>query len=277
MDDRECVEFLQWALPRMGMRWPGFRRVRRQVRRRIGARLEELGLADGAAYRAHLEAHPGEWIVLDDLCRVTVSRFFRNHGVFRFLLDLVLPERAEAAARRGDDRVRVWSVGCASGEEPYTLAIGWRLEAGDAAGGMPLEILATDADAHMIGRAEAAVYPPSSLRELPERWRRAVFEPVDGGHRLKARYRRDVRFRREDVREAMPEGRFDMVLCRNLVFTYFAEAVQQRLLEGLAASLVDGAALVLGHHERLPAGAVGFAPWKEDLGLWRRTGEAEVS
>lgn len=75
MKDTECVEFLQWALPRLHMRWQGFRKVRGQVCKRIGRRIRELNLGEGADYRTYLESHPAEWSVLDDLCRITISRF----------------------------------------------------------------------------------------------------------------------------------------------------------------------------------------------------------
>ena len=102
MNDAECVAFLQWALPCMRMRWAGFRRVRRQVRRRINARLAQLGVSGTEGYRAYLAAHPSEWEVLDRFCRVTVSRFYRNRGVFEFLFESVLPELAARAVARGD-------------------------------------------------------------------------------------------------------------------------------------------------------------------------------
>lgn len=271
MRDAECVSFLQWALPQLEMRWAGFRRVRRQVRRRIAARLETLGLEDTYAYRVHLETHPAEWRVLDGLCRVTVSRFYRNRGVFRFLFEVALPELRDRAFARGDDTLRVWSIGCASGEEPCSIAIGWELLLEGAHSPVGLEILATDADAHMLERARDAEYPGSSLRDLPVEWREAAFEPTrTGTHRLRRRFHERVSFRQEDVRQAMPDGSFDLVLCRNLVFTYFAESVQQRVLGGIRERLAPGGGLVLGHHETLPAGVAGFALWDAKQSVFRR-------
>jgi chemotaxis protein methyltransferase CheR len=103
LSDRQCVEFLQWALPRLGMRWEGFRRVRRQVCRRLRRRLSELGLPDLVAYRVHLEHHPEEWCALDGLVDITISRFNRDRGMFAFLTADVIP--ALAAGRR-DRRLR---------------------------------------------------------------------------------------------------------------------------------------------------------------------------
>jgi chemotaxis protein methyltransferase CheR len=233
------VTFLQQTLPRLGRRWAGYRKVRRQVCRRIRHRIEELGLEDFDAYREHLEARPDEWAVLDGLMNVTISRFNRDRGVFEFLRDEVL-----------EPGMRVWSAGCASGEEPYTLAL---LCEG-------LDILATDVDPHMLRRAEAAQYPPSALHELPEELRRALADE---------RTRRAVTFALHDVRDDPPPGPFDLVLCRNLAFTYFDEATQRAILHRLAEVAT---ALVIGAHEQLPAGQTEFEPWAPQHGVFRRSG-----
>ena len=100
MNDLDCVQFLQWALPMMRMRWPGFRKVRRQVCKRVDRRLRRLGLVDVTAYRAYLDDHPDEWSQLDQLCRIPISRFYRDRGVFDLLRDDVLPSLAAAARAR---------------------------------------------------------------------------------------------------------------------------------------------------------------------------------
>ena len=102
MNDLDCVQFLQWALPKMRMRWPGFRKVRRQVCKRVDRRLRRLGLVGVAAYRAYLDDHPDEWSELDQLCRIPISRFYRDRGVFDLLRDDVLPSlAADTRARAG--------------------------------------------------------------------------------------------------------------------------------------------------------------------------------
>ena len=126
MKDNKCIEFLQWALPKLSMRWPGFRKVRRQVCRRIARRINELGLGGVSAYRRNLlDEQSDEWQVLDGLCRITISRFYRDREVYRFLADTVLPELAAQASSDGETTVRCWSAGCCAGEEPYTLALIW--------------------------------------------------------------------------------------------------------------------------------------------------------
>jgi chemotaxis protein methyltransferase CheR len=182
----------------MGLRWEGFRKVRRQVCRRIRRRLDALGLADLDTYRAHLEAHPGEWALLDSLTAITISRFARDRGVFEALAREVVP-----ALAAGRDRLRVWSAGCASGEEPYTLAL---LQA-ERATGVQLEILATDVDANVLRRAEEAAYGWGSLKELPEAWRARGFVRRDGLYVLRPEFRRPVTLRRHDVASRRRTGR----------------------------------------------------------------------
>jgi chemotaxis protein methyltransferase CheR len=169
VEDTQCVAFLQWALPRLGMRWAGFRKVRGQVCKRLGRRLAELGLRDLDSYRALLERDPDEWAALDALTHITISRFYRDQGVFAMLGAEVLP----ALAATG--RMRVWSAGCASGEEAYTLAIMWELRLAEHFPAVRLRVLATDVDETMLARARRGCYPAGSLRELPDAWKKTAF------------------------------------------------------------------------------------------------------
>ena len=227
------VAFLQWSLPQLGLRWRGYRRVKKQVLKRVRRRMQALGLEDHDAYRAHLAAHPDEWPRLEAMSRVTISRFFRNHRVFEEL-DAWLVARGEPA--------RIWSSGCASGEEPYSAAIICVMRDIDA------EILGTDASAHMLDRAREAEYLQGSLREVPPEWRAEAFE--DG--RLKARFRERVRFIQQDLRREAPAGRFDVIFCRNMAFTYFDRDAQIAAARTLRERLVPDGKLILGAHERLP-------------------------
>lgn len=268
MGDSDCVAFLQWALPRMGMRWKGFRKVRRQVCRRIRNRMAELGLPRWRAYREYLEANPGEWEALAPLCRVTISRFHRDRGVFRLLRKEVLPRLAE-----GRTELRVWSAGCASGEEPHTLSLLWEMELRERFPGTRLEILATDVDPVVLARAREARYPPGALRELPPGWAEEAFGPEgEEGHRLRDRFREGIRFRLQDIRREMPQGPFHLILCRNLVFTYFDEEEQRRILSRLLRRLGPGGFLVLGSHEALPTGDWPLERWSRGEPVYRRVG-----
>jgi len=275
MRDADCVELLRWALPRLGLRTEGFRRVRGQVCKRIGRRLRELDLEGPAAYRAHLEEHPEEWATLDACCRISISRFQRDRAVWDALATRVLPALARFAALRGDAVLRAWSAGCASGEEPWSLRLLWDLRLAARHPGLALEIVATDADPHLLARARRARYPASSLRELPAACRVRAFALRRGRGEARAlavlrpEHRHAVAFRRQDLRQRMPRGPFHLVLCRNVAFTYFGAVLQGEVLAGLARRIVPGGALVLGLHESLPASAW-FAAWPKARAVWQR-------
>ena len=270
MKQANCVEFLQWCLPRLRMRWPGFRKVRSQVCKRIGRRLSDLELGDLNAYRRYLETHSEEWPHLDAMCRITISRFFRDRGVFEALETEVFPTLAAAARERGDHRLRVWSCGCASGEEAYTLTILWGVRFADQMPGMRLEVTATDGDSGLLERARRGVYTAGSIRELPEELRRTAIETADRSFRVCDRYREGVSWLCQDVRVEIPPGRFDLVLCRNLVLTYFDDALQREVMDRVAATLHPGGALVVGSHEVLPPLAIRLELWRAAMPIYRR-------
>lgn len=270
MNDNECVAFLQSVLPRLGLRWHGYRRVRRQVCKRIARRLRALELADLDAYRARLKADPAEWGILCSLCRVTISRFYRDRALFDALGAEIFPALARRAAKRADPRIHVWCAGCASGEEPYSLALLWRFRIVPRCPGVDLSIAATDADAYMLERARRGCYAPATLRELPAEWTAAAFQRRGRQLCLRTPYRASVAFRRQDIRRAMPDGPFDLVLCRNLAFTYFDDEVQRDVLRGIVERLDDGGYLLIGGHEKLPEGNDGFTGEGLPRALFRR-------
>lgn len=271
-NDDACVELLQWALPRLHMRWSGFRRVRRQVCKRVRRRMNSLGIHAMQDYRAYLEDNPDEWQTLDGLCQISISRFFRDRGVFDCLHTRVLPELADAAMERGKSRLRVWSAGCGSGEEPYSLAILWQLALQTQYPRLRMQILATDANPEMIRRSRAGCYRASSLKELRPSWRRIAFAERNSVFQLRDPFNQAVEFRQEDLRERMPEDTFDLILCRNLAFTYFDRMLQQEILLGLCRHLGDGGALVIGSHEQLPVDIPSLRAWSESCRIYRKTG-----
>jgi chemotaxis protein methyltransferase CheR len=269
MKDAECVAFLQWALPRLHLRWAGFRRVRKQVCKRVERRMKELGLPDPDSYRSYLEAHADEWEVLDSFCRIPISRFYRDRNVFEYLGQSVLPSLAELVSRRREQELLCWCAGCASGEEPYTLASLWNLELASRFPTLRMRVIATDVDEHLLERARRASYPRSSIRHVPEAWLRAAFEQRQGDYFVRESFRRGVEFRRQDIRTESPEESFCLLLCRNLVFTYFDEEMQKSLLLSMLGKLASGGALVVGRGESFPADAP-VDLWDPDLGVYRK-------
>jgi chemotaxis protein methyltransferase CheR len=232
--------------------------------------MAELGLEDVDAYRARLLGDPQEWAALDACCRISISRFCRDRGVFERLRGEVLPDLARSASERAAPAIRVWSAGCGSGEEPFSVALAWRLEVGPSFPGLALAIVATDASGPLLERARCASFRGSSLRELPPEWCRRAFERRDEHYSLRPEFRADVELRCQDIRTAWPDGPFDLVLCRNLVFTYFDEARQRQVLEVLLERLRPDGVLVVGAHESLPD-ASGLLLWPGTRCVYQKT------
>jgi chemotaxis protein methyltransferase CheR len=275
MRDEECVQFLQSVLPRLHLRWPGFRKVRAQVCKRLQRRIQQLALAGIADYQRYLTEHSDEWQLLDSLCRVSISRFYRDKQMFAFLEQEVLPTLAQRAVARGNDCLSIWSVGAGAGEEPYTIAIIWQLQLQQQFPQLGLQIIATDSDPNLIVRSEAACYDYSSVKNLPAQWRHKAFDLQDGRYCLKRQFKAAVQFRLHDLRQdfscLLSTGIVDLLLCRNLAFTYFDEPLQQQTCARLWQVLKPGGALVIGIHEQLPPNAVGFNSWSERLRVFAKT------
>jgi chemotaxis protein methyltransferase CheR len=251
--------FFGAAAASLGLRPEGYRRTRGSVEKRIRRRLRQLGLASFEEYRAYLGQHADEWAWLDACCRITISRFWRDAGLFDRLAAVFLPALAAAARARGERRLRLWSAGCASGEEAHGLALIAELDLKPAFPDLEVEVLGTDADPVVLARAARAAYPEAALRELPDRYRARAFERRAVTCWLAPSYRAGVRFDQADLRQAFPEGPFDLVCCRNLALTYFDEPLQRRLVRGFGEVLRPAGILVVGLGEELPQGLLGFS------------------
>ena len=269
MKDNDCVRFLQWVLPQLRMRWPGFRKVRRQVCKRIDRRLAELGLSDINTYRDWITGHPEEWHVLDACCQITISRFYRDRGVFDRLRDAILRQLADAAQATGRHEWRCWSAGCASGEEPYTVNILWKSAVSPLVPGMTCGITATDCNPLMLQRAQEGLYSTSSLKDLPRELLADCFVPVDGQYSVRPPYRRGIEWYVQDLRKEAPDGVFDLILCRHLPFTYFDRQLQIEVLDRVLSRLRPGGVLVTGKQESLPTVVTALMALEPKMGIYR--------
>jgi len=276
MKDASCIGFLQWALPKLNMRWPGFRKVRRQACKRISRRITELHIADIESYRTYLQEYPAEWQQLDSLCRITISRFYRDRGLFDYLRSRVLPGLVRQSAQTGDRTIRCLCIGSASGEEPYSMNLLWEFSklSGPA---IDFQIVATEVDPVMIERADISCYPASSIRELPGDWLDEAFTRRQNQYCLKNHYRERVQFIEQDIRQSIPVGPFHLILCRNLVFTYFDFDLQAEILARIAAQLLPGGSLVTGTHESLPKNSAGLIQWDPNIRIYKKLTAAQIN
>lgn len=253
MSSNADVNFLQWALPRMAYRWEGFRKPRGQVLKRIRSRIQELELSGGyAEYREYLKKHPAEWKVLERLCDVTISKFFRDRKLWDFLRDQVMPE----LMKQNEEVLSIWSAGCCNGEEPYSCSIIFNqlTESTELEG--EISLLASDRNADVLERAQIGIYPAGALKELTdyevETWFNRKEEAEEEKYKFTEKLANHVTFEKRDIRQSLPEGTFDLVFCRNLVFTYFDKTEQGRFLKQLKSRLQPYGYLVAGANEDLP-------------------------
>jgi chemotaxis protein methyltransferase CheR len=241
------VEFLRWALPKLGYRWKGFRKPRSQVLQRIRERVAELNLSGFSDYKSFLETHTEEWKILDKLLFVTISRFFRDRKLWDDLTGKIIPELAE---RNNPEKIRAWSAGCCNGEEPYSIAI-----AADLCGYTGnTSILASDRNPYLLERAKTGIYPSSSIKELTKHEKEYFFEKIDDepNYRIVKSIKNGVKFEQRDIKKSLPDETFDLIFCRYLVFTYFDISSQKSFLESIKNILNDGGYLIIGSNETLP-------------------------
>jgi chemotaxis protein methyltransferase CheR len=234
------------------LRWAGFDGVHGQVAKRALRRARELGLGGFEGYRAYLEANDAEWAALDALCYVTISRFYRERAVFELLRSSVMPDLAARARGRGAAVVRALCLGAAGGEESYSLRMVWENQSECS---LSLLVVAVETAPAQLARARAGLYNASALVEVPPTVADASFERVGNLYRIQPWVREGVTFVAGDVRDAWPPGPFDLVLCRNLAFTYFDEVLQQETLGRIVQHLVAGGVLVIGRQDTLPRGS----------------------
>jgi len=214
--------------------------------------MRDLGVDSYAAYRERLEGDPSEWRAVDECCHITISRFFRDRGIFEVVRRRLLPDVAARAKREGRD-AQVWSAGCASGEEPYTLKILWDFEVAIAYPGVALSIVATDVDQAMLARALEGCFEPTSLHELTPTLIEQGFDRLDSRYCVKPEHREGIEFLDQDLRKETPARLFDLILCRYVTFTYFTVPLQRKVLTSMLKRLRPRGYLVIGTHEQLPS------------------------
>lgn len=209
----------------------------------------DIGVTDLAGYRALLKTDPVEWRALDECCHITISRFFRDMHVFEVLRRSVLPDIAARAKREQRD-AQIWSAGCASGEEVYTLKTLWDLEIASACPDIAVSLTATDIDATMLARALGACF---ELRELPRHLVAQAFDRAGDLYCVKPPHREGINFLHQDLRTHAPTHCFDLILCRYVAFTYFSLPLQKQVLGRIVDRLLPMGYLAIGTHEKLPS------------------------
>ena len=220
------------------------------LRRRIAVRMRARGVHDYAEYARVLDSDQAEYDRLLDALTINVTKLFRNWETYTVLRERVVP----ALAALPDPVINVWSAGCSSGEEPYSLAALFH-EHGERTNTSSLierrvRVLGSDIDARSLEAAERGTFEESDFSETPRDLRQRYFAP-DAPFTIVPEVRRMVRFERRDLlAEAPPAGPLHLICCRN-VLIYFDRETQERLFQKFRDALAPTGFLVLGKVETL--------------------------
>jgi len=238
-------EFLREAASLLGLQPRPFRR--RGIRRKVERRIAQVGLSL-EQYLFRVQNDPTERHHLSKILTVTISRFFRDKKVFDTIRHSVIP----ALLTEEREEIRVWSIGCASGEEPYSLSLIWKEGFEKTWPQIRLSILATDINGDLLGRARAGRYKKGSLKEIQEEILRSFFKIDRDVYALDEAVKESVQLREHDILQEESYSSMDIVFCRNLAFTYFSRESQIEVLKKIARSLRNEGYLVIGKDESLP-------------------------
>ena len=211
-----------------------------------------IGIPDLQSYRVHLNEHPEEWIASNNHYLASVTRFFRDHSVFECLEQKVVPTLISQARSDGNHHLSIWSAGCARGEEPYSISMIWNQLFSDKNKDLACSILATDVQKPSIEFAQKGIFSSSSVNDLPLKHRDHCFNLIQGSWHIKDQFRCIVEFSQHDLRRNAPHGPFDLILCRNVAFTYFDPGLQRQILDKIRFALRPGGFLIIGNTETLP-------------------------
>src|SRR3954453_7467760 len=262
---RQFSQLLTYLERSRGFDFSGYKKT--TLGRRIEKRMAAVGADNFAAYEDHLEANPREFTELFNTILINVTSFFRDAPAWDFVRDDVLPD---LLASIPDNRpLRIWSAGCASGEEAYTIAMVLAEKMGADAFKANVKIYATDIDDNALSDARQGIYPNEALKAVPEPLIEKYFEPNPRRLAFRPDLRRAIIFGRNDLMLDAPISRIDLLVCRN-VLMYFTPEAQARILERFNFALNPNAFLFLGKPAMLVSHGELFSPHDIKWRLFRK-------
>ncbi|MBU2985447.1 protein-glutamate O-methyltransferase [Saccharophagus degradans] len=240
------------TIKRIAMEWTGISlsdHKRNMIYGRLSRRLRALGLSDFSQYCSLLETAPAsEKSEFINSITTNLTAFFREIHHFEHLASTVIPNlmRTNAASRK----VRVWSAGCSTGEEPYSIAMVFK--SFSALKGWDVKILATDLDSNVVAKGASAIYSVDRVEGVPDKYRQCFKRDKSTNNiHIKDSVRELIRFRQLNLLHEWPmRGAFDIIFCRNVVI-YFDLPTQKKLFNRYADILTDKGHLFIGHSENL--------------------------
>ena len=245
--EAESVEaLLQHLKTSRGFDFTAYKRA--SLVRRIQRRQQAVGEATFAGYQTYLEAHPDEFGLLFNTILINVTSFFRDPDAWNFLASEIVPRIISAA--RPDGAIRVWTPGCASGEEAFTLAMILAEQLGLEHVRRRVKIYASDLDDDALLQARHATFSVQQLEGVPAPYLTRYFERVEDRFTFHKEMRRTIIFGRHDLVQDAPISRVHLITCRNAIM-YFTRETQSRILSRFHFALRPGGFLMMGRAELL--------------------------
>jgi two-component system CheB/CheR fusion protein len=245
---------MEYLRENRGQDYSGYKRP--TLERRVQARMRMVGVKSYEIYVDYLEVHPEEFEHLFNTILINVTSFFRDPAAWTYLAQEIIPQIVAGATNRP---VRIWSAGCASGEEAFTLAMVLAEAIGFEAFRERVKIYATDVDEEALSAARKGSYSGKEMESVADDLKEKYFEPVNGRHVFRTDLRRAIIFGRHDLLQDAPISHLDLLLCRNTLMYFNAEA-QTNLLTRLDYALRDKGFLFLGKAEMLLVRSNIFTP-----------------
>jgi two-component system, chemotaxis family, CheB/CheR fusion protein len=262
--DSEFESLLDYLRDQRGFDFTGYKRT--SLVRRVQRRMQAVGIASYDEYQDYMQVRPEEFTELFNTILINVTGFFRDPDAWDHLRDDVLPGILE---RRANGPLRLWSAGCASGEEAYTLAMLLAEAMGVAQFRERVKIYATDVDEEALAFARQATFNDREIEGVPPELVERYFDSSDDKHLFRKELRRSVIFGRNDLVQDAPISHVDLLLCRNTLMYFNAEA-QAQILNRLHFALRPDGVLFLGKAEMLLSHGHLFAPIELSSRLFRK-------
>ena len=214
---------------------------------RLKERLREKEMGHVSEYFSLLIKDKEELKLLLDSVTTNLTRFFRNQPHFDALINYVIPELLKIKRAKNETKIRVWSAGCSTGEEPYTLAMIFKNKLPP---GFTAEIVASDLSLKSLMVGKAGFYPETRVTGVPESYLSQFFEKKNNGYQIKEDLRKIVRFDYHNLKNDSGLTNIDVLFCRN-VLIYFDEVAQKAVIDRFWNAMSPKSYLFIGHSESL--------------------------
>lgn len=269
--DQELESLLDYLKRARGFDFSAYKRP--SLIRRIQKRINLVSSDGYASYMDYLETHPDEFMQLFDTILINVTHFFRDELPWKYMKDEVIPNIL--AGKKAGDPIRVWSAGCASGEEAYSVAMILAEAMGEDQYRDRVKIYATDADEEALTQARAGVYRAGKVEAVPPELLKKYFEESNSHYAFRKDLRRNLIYGRHDLIQDAPISRVDLLICRNTLMYFNAEA-QTKVLTHFHFSLNESGYLFLGKSEMLLTHSNMFAPVDMKLRVFKKVIRANM-